>query len=85
MSSLAYYYWGGLMCKAKATLSCPNCKRKFQVTRPDSSHPLHSLEKPQEITVEGDVIEEDYYCKNPECNAKTRVYWYETKLFLDRE
>jgi hypothetical protein len=73
------------MCKAKVALRCPNCKRRLEVTRPDSSHPLFSLEKPRESDVEGDVIEQVYGCKNPDCNTETTVYWYEAKLFLDRE
>ncbi|MFB3888090.1 MAG: hypothetical protein ACE14S_01250 [Candidatus Bathyarchaeia archaeon] len=65
------------------TLSCPSCKRKFTVTRPDSLHPSWSLEKPQESEA-GDVVEQVYGCKNPGCNAKFTVYWFETMMFLDR-
>jgi hypothetical protein len=73
------------MCKAIIALRCPNCKRQLSVTRPDSLHPLYSLDKPRENEVEGDVIEQIYNCKNPGCKTKVTVYWYEAKLFLDRE
>jgi hypothetical protein len=72
------------MREGRATLVCPNCKRQLTITRPDSMHPIHSLNKPREIEIECDVIEQIHDCKNPYCKAKVTVYWYETKLFIDR-
>ena len=69
------------MCKAKAALRCPNCKTKLEVTRPDTLHPLCSLEKPRDEDVAGDVVAQVYTCKNPDCNANVTVYWHESKLF----
>jgi len=73
------------MCKAIVGLRCPKCKRQINVTRPDSLHPLYSLKKPRESEIESDVIEQVYNCKNPDCKSNVTVFWYETKLFLDRE
>jgi hypothetical protein len=73
------------MCKAKEVLLCPNCKSRLEATRPDSAHPLYSLDKPPKNEVDGGVIEQVYSCKNPRCNAQVTVYWYETKLSLDNE
>ena len=73
------------LCKARVALHCPLCKRKLEVTRPDSRHPLCSLEKPREDEFEGNVVTQDYTCKNPDCNSNIPVYWYETKMLLDRE
>ena len=85
MCKLLYYTHEGLfMCKGRVTLRCPNCNWQLEVTRPDSVHPSFSLGKPQENEVQGNIVEEVYNCKNPRCNAKITVYWYEAKLFLDR-
>ena len=68
------------MCKARVALRCPSCKRKLAVTRPDTLHPLWSLEKPRLDEVKGDVVTQVYTCKNSDCNADVTVYWYEAKL-----
>ena len=52
------------MCKAKEFLRCPNCRTRLEVTRPDSLHPLCSLEKPRDDEVEDDVVTQVYSCKN---------------------
>jgi len=69
------------LCKARVALRCPNCKKKLEVTRPDSLHPLCSLEMPRDDEVEGDVVMHVYTCKNPDCNAAVTVYWHKAKLF----
>ena len=71
------------MCLGKVTLRCPNCRRQFVVTRPDSSHPSWSLDKP-ENKPDADVIEQVYDCKNPNCKSTFTVYWHDTQMFLDR-
>ena len=73
------------LCKAKGILSCPRCKRKLEITRPDSSHPLSSLKKPGENEVEGDVVTQVYTCKNTNCNSEIPVYWYEVKMLSERD
>jgi hypothetical protein len=73
------------LCKARATLRCPLCKRRLEVTRPDSSHSLCSLEKPEDFEVEGAVVAQVYACKNPDCNSSVPVYWYESKMLLERK
>lgn len=69
------------MCRAGVALRCPLCKRKLEVTRPNSLHPLCSLDKPKDDEVEGDVVTQVYTCKNLDCNANVTVYWHEVKLF----
>ena len=71
------------MCMGKVTLRCPSCSQQVAVMRPDSVHPLWSLEKPQESDVAFDVLEQVYDCKNPSCNAKFTVYWYDKQKVLE--
>ena len=72
------------MCLGKVTVICPNCKQPLQLIRPDSLHPYCSLERPTEDVINDDIIEQPYTCKNPACGAKLKLYWYDTKMFLDR-
>jgi hypothetical protein len=72
------------MCLAKTVVICPNCKHELSITRPESSHPDFSLEKPKENVINEDIIEQTYTCKNPQCKAKITLYWCNAKMFLDR-
>jgi len=76
--------WAKAMCLGKITVTCPNCKQPLQLVRPDSLHPYCSLERPTENVINDDVVEQSYTCKNPSCGAKLKLYWYDTKMFLDR-
>jgi hypothetical protein len=81
-----HYVMGAVcLCKARVALHCSFCKRRLEVTRPDSSHPLCLLEKPSDDEAEGDVVTQVCTCKNSDCNKEIPVYWYEAKMFLDRE
>ena len=67
----------------KVVLRCPNCSQQVVVMRPDSLHPRRSFEKPQLSKVAADVIEQVYDCKNPSCQAKYTVYWYDKQKLLE--
>jgi hypothetical protein len=68
------------MCKARVALYCPSCKRKLEITRPDSQHPLWSLVKPKSEEIDGDVITQVVTCKNSDCSADVTIFWFEAKL-----
>ena len=72
------------MCMARPKLNCPNCKQRLIATRPDSSHPYWSYDKPQETDVNGEILEQVYECKNPDCKKTFTVYWYDEPMFIDR-
>ncbi len=65
------------MCLGKVVVRCPKCHKPLQVTRPDSSHPFWSLDKPDESEGKVDVVEQVYECKNQSCGNKFTVYWYD--------
>jgi len=65
------------MCMGKVAVRCPKCKRTLQVTRPDSSHPFWSLDKPREDEDIANVLEQTLDCKNEACGSKFSVYWYD--------
>ncbi len=35
------------MCRAKTLVTCPKCKNRIQIIRPDSEHSLWSTDKPE--------------------------------------
>jgi len=65
------------MCMGKVVVRCPKCKRTLQVTRPDSSHPFWSLNKPKEDEDIANVLEQTLECKNETCASKFVIYWYD--------
>lgn len=65
------------MCMGKVVIRCPKCKRTIQVTRPDSSHPFWSLDKPREDEGIVNVLEQPLQCVNKACGSTFSVYWYE--------
>jgi len=65
------------MCMGKVIVRCPKCEKLLQVTRPDSSHPFWSRDKPKEDEGITNVIVQDLECKNTECSTKFSVYWYD--------
>ena len=68
---------GSPMCMGKVVVRCPKCTKQQQVTRPDSSHPFWSLERPKEDEGIASVIIQDLECKNTECSKRFSVYWYD--------
>jgi len=65
------------MCMGKVVVRCPKCTRRLQVTRPDSTHPFWSAEKPKEDEGIVDVVEQVLECKNTDCTSKFSIYWYD--------
>ena len=65
------------MCMGKVVVRPPKCKSKLQVTRPDSSHPFWSLDKPKEDEGVANVLEQTLECRNEACASKFVVYWYD--------
>jgi hypothetical protein len=65
------------MCLAKAVIRCPKCNNQMQITRPDSSHPFYSTEKPSEDEGVFNVVEQVLECKNQQCSSKFSLYWYD--------
>jgi hypothetical protein len=62
--------------RVKVVLECPRCHWMFEAERPDGLHLTSSFEKPQKSSVEGDVIEQNYVCRNPKCKNAFIVYWF---------
>ena len=65
------------MCMGKVVVCCPVCKSQIQVTRPDSSHPFWSTNKPGKDEGIENVVEQVLECKNPSCALKFSIYWYD--------
>jgi uncharacterized protein YbaR (Trm112 family) len=61
----------------KVVVRCPKCKRRLQVTRPDSGHPFWSLDKPKEEEDIANVSEQTLECRNEACASKFVIYWYD--------
>jgi len=61
----------------KVVVHCPKCKRSQQVTRPDSSHPFWSTDKPGETEDKVNSMEQVLECKNKDCGNKFIVFWYD--------
>ena len=72
------------MTKDKVKLECPECYWMFETAKPNSFHPVASLNKPKENSFDGSVIEELYDCRNPKCRETFSIYWFEPKRFFDR-
>jgi len=66
------------MCMGKVVVQCPKCNIRVQLTRPDSSHPFWSTEKPREDEgIAADVVEQVVECKTQTCTTKFSIYWYD--------
>jgi len=65
------------MCMGKVVVCCPVCKNQIQVTRPDSSHPFWSIDRPSKDEGIDSVVEQVLECKNSTCASKFSVYWYD--------
>ncbi len=61
----------------KTLVRCPTCKTQIQLTRPDSSHPFWSTDKPSKDEGIADVTEQVVQCTNSVCGAKFSVYWFD--------
>jgi hypothetical protein len=73
------------MVNPKAVLECPSCHWIFEVQAPDSLHPSAALEKPLNVGIVGDVLfSEGHVCRNPRCKKQFTIYWYDSKLYLNR-
>ena len=68
----------------KVKLECPQCYWMFDAARPNGFHPVASLSKPMENSVDGSVINELHDCRNPKCREALSIYWFEPKRFFDR-
>lgn len=67
--------------RVKVVLECPKCHWMFEAERPDGLRLTSSFEKPEKGSVEGDVIEQNYVCRNPKCKNAFTVYWFGTDFF----
>jgi hypothetical protein len=65
------------MCMGKVVVRCPKCKQPKQVTRPDSTHPFWSIEKPGDPQEKVSFVEQTLECTNTDCRAKFSIYWYD--------
>ncbi len=65
------------MCMGKAVVRCPRCAKQLQVTRPDSTQPFWSLDKPEKDEGIIDVVEQVLECKSVDCTSKFSIYWYD--------
>ena len=70
--------------KKTMTLRCPKCKYPFEATIPDSLHQACRTEKPTERNVDGDIIEQIFDCRNPQCLVPVTVCCYRQKGFFKR-
>ena len=70
--------------KRQMTLECPFCNWIYEGKKPDISHPVFSIGKPKDSDVVSDVIEEKWVCRNPRCKREFSVYWFDSKMYLDR-
>jgi hypothetical protein len=68
----------------KIILECPNCHWIFEAKAPDKSHWSATLEVPQENKVAGDVIKQNHFCRNPECQKNFIIYWFDSTIYMDR-
>ncbi len=65
------------MCMGKVVVSCPKCKSKIPLTRPDSGHPFWSLNKPSVEEGIADYVEQAVECNNSTCSSRFSVYWFD--------
>lgn len=65
------------MCMGKVVVSCPKCRSKIQITRPDSGHPFWSIDKPEKDEGVADVVEQPVECRNPACTSQFLIYWFD--------
>ena len=71
------FFWRKFMCMGKVVVSCPECKSKIPLTRPDSGHPFWSLNKPSVEEGVADYVEQAVECNNSTCAYKFSVYWFD--------
>jgi len=65
------------MCMGKVVVRCPKCKSTLQVTRPDSTHPFWSTDKPSQDEGIADVLTQVLECNNTTCASKFSIFWYD--------
>jgi len=65
------------MCMGKVVVSCPNCKSKVSLTRPDSNHPFWSIDEPAKDEGIAGYVKQVIECKNSTCASKFSVYWFD--------
>jgi hypothetical protein len=70
--------------KDKVKFECPQCYWMFNAERPNGFHPVASISKPKENSLDGSVIEELHDYRNPKCRESFSIYWFEPKRFFDR-
>ena len=68
------------MCIAKVIVRCAKSKQPKQVTRPDSSRPFWSIEKPGNQQEKVTFVEQMLECTNTDCGAKFQIYLYDKQL-----
>jgi hypothetical protein len=69
---------------SEVTLECPYCSWTFGAAPPDRLHSAFSLEKPLQGSFHGDIVQQDFVCRNPKCKKQLKVYWYAPLTYFDR-
>lgn len=65
------------MCRAKTLVTCPKCKNRIQITRPDSEHSLWSTDKPENNEALTSFVEQIIESKNQNYSNKFVIFWHE--------
>jgi len=65
-------------------LECPSCHWMFKAAPPDNQHTFASTKEPAKNKINSDTIKKDQHCRNPKCQKQFSVYWYDSKMHLDR-
>jgi hypothetical protein len=68
----------------KVAFECPSCHWIVRSEVPDGKHPFPSVVKPGEGSFVGDVLVQNFVCRNPRCKEHFVVYWFESKDYFNR-
>jgi len=56
----------------------------FKAEAPDKRHSFASTKVPQKSKIVDDTIEEDQRCRNPRCQKRFSIYWFDLKMNINR-
>jgi hypothetical protein len=68
----------------KVPFECPKCHWIMRSEKPDDRHPIPSVVKPCESSLESDVVNQSCVCRNPRCQVSFIVYWSDPRDFFKR-
>jgi hypothetical protein len=72
------------MTSSKLALKCPYCSWILEAIPPDRAHVAYSFDKPFKGSFYGEVLEQEFVCRNPECKKHFKIYWYSPLDYFNR-